>query len=53
VRASMEQEDAVLWRVLDIRDHALEVEANGVLVVVSVLLNLETGVLEDRAVVGP
>jgi hypothetical protein len=53
VGASVEQEDAALGSSLDVGKHALEVEANGVLVIVSVLLDLEAGILEDGAVVGP
>jgi len=53
VGASVEQENAALLGTLDIVDQALEVEANGVLVVVSVLGNLQTGVLEDSTVVCP
>ena len=41
VSASMEEDDAALGEVLDVFDQSLEVETNGVLVVVSVLLNLE------------
>lgn len=53
VGAGMEEEDAALRSGLDVGNHALEVEANGVLVVVAVLLDLETGVGEDGLVVGP
>jgi hypothetical protein len=53
VRASMKQESASLRGSLNIRNHALEVQANSVLIIVSVLLNLEAGVLEDRSVVCP
>lgn len=53
VGASVEEEDAALGRSLDISNHALEVEANGLLVVVAVLLNLETGIQEDGLVVRP
>lgn len=53
VRASVEQEDAALGSGLDISDHALKVEADGLLVVVAVLLNLQTGVEEDSLVVRP
>jgi hypothetical protein len=53
VGASMEQDNATLGHGLDIGNHALKVEANGVLVVVAVLLDLQAGVLEDGIVVGP
>lgn len=53
VCASVEEEDGSLLSTLDIGNHALEVETNGVLVVVSVLGYLESGVGEDGTVVGP
>lgn len=53
VCASVEKEDGSLLSTLDVGDHTLEVEANGVLVVVSVLGDLESGVDEDGTVVGP
>lgn len=53
VSAGVEKEDAALGGGLDISDHALKVEANGVLVVVAVLLDLEASVGEDGLVVGP
>ena len=53
VGASVEKDDAVLRGGLDVGNQTLEVETNGVLVVVAVLLNLQTGVLEDSVVVGP
>lgn len=53
VGASMEQDNAALGHGLDVGDHAIEVEANGVLVVVAVLLDLQAGVLEDSIVVRP
>lgn len=53
VSAGVEEEDASLGGGLDVGQHALEVETDGALVVVSVLLHLEAGVLEDGSVVGP
>lgn len=53
VSASVQQDDAVRRSGLEVLDHALEVEANRVLVVVPVLVYFEAGVLEDRIVVGP
>lgn len=53
VCASMEQEDGVLGSGLDVRNHALKVEADGVLVVIAVFLNGQTGVLEHSTVVSP
>ena len=53
VCASVEKEDGSLLSTLDIGNHALEVETNGVLVIVPVLGDLESGVGEDGTVVGP
>lgn len=53
MRTGMQQEHAVLRRSSHIGKHALEIEPDGVLVVVAVLLDLEARVLEDGAVVGP
>lgn len=53
VGTGVQKEDASLGGTLDIREHALEVKTNCVLVVISVLLNLEPRVLEDSAVVCP
>jgi len=53
VSARVEQDDAALGHVLDVGDHAIEIKADGVLVVVAVLLNLEPRVLEDGCVVCP
>lgn len=41
VSAGMEKDNAALGHLLDVLDHTLEVETDGVLVVVAVLLNLE------------
>jgi hypothetical protein len=41
VSASMEKDNAALGHVLDVLDHTLEIKTDGVLVVVSVLLDLE------------
>lgn len=53
VGASMEQDDAVAGGGLKVGNQALEVKTNGVLVVVTVLLNFQARVLEDGIVVGP
>lgn len=53
VRASVQQNDAALGHLLDVLNHAIEVETDGVLVVVAVLLDLEAAVGEDGLVVGP
>lgn len=53
VGTGVEEEDALLGSGLDVGDETLKVETNGVLVVVPVLLNLQAGVGEDGAVVGP
>lgn len=42
VCASVEEDDASLGHALDVGNHAIKVETDGVLVVVSVLLDLET-----------
>jgi hypothetical protein len=53
VGASVEQDNALLGGGLDVSDQTLEVETDGLLVVVAVLSDLETGVREDSLVVGP
>lgn len=53
VGAGVEEEDGVVGGGLEVADQTLEVEADGVLVVVGILGDLETGVTEDGAVVGP
>lgn len=51
--AGMEQEDAVLRGVLDVSEETVNVEANSLLVVVTVLLHIEPGVAEDSSMVSP
>lgn len=53
VRTGVQQDDALVRGGLEVRDQALKVQANGVLVVVAVLRDLEAGVLEDGIVVRP
>lgn len=53
VSAGVEEEDGALGGGLDVGDHALKVEADGLGVVVAVLVDGETRVVEDGAVVGP
>jgi hypothetical protein len=53
VGTGVEQDNAVLGHGLDVGNHSLKVEANGVLVVVAVLLDFQTRILEDSIVVGP
>jgi hypothetical protein len=53
VGTGVQQDDAVLGGSLDIGKQTVEVQTNGVLVVVAVLLDLEARVLEDGVVVGP
>lgn len=53
VSASVEHDDAVVGGGLDVCNQTLEVESDGVLVVVAVLLYLQTGVLKHSVVVGP
>ncbi len=52
VRASVEQEDAAGRSCLDVGHHSLKVEANRVLVVVTVLCHFQPRVLHHRIVVG-
>jgi hypothetical protein len=53
VSASVEQDDAALWGVLDIGDQTIKVQTDGVLVVVAVVGNLKASIGEDGLVVGP
>jgi hypothetical protein len=53
VSTGVQQNNAALGGGLDVLDEALEVQTNGVLVVVAVLLDLEARVLENGVVVGP
>lgn len=53
VGAGVEQDNAALGHGLDVCDHAVVVKADGVLVVVTVLLDLEAAVGEDGLVVCP
>ena len=53
VGTGVQQNDAVVRGSLDVGNQTLKVQTNGVLVVVAVLLNLQTGILEDGVVVGP
>lgn len=53
VGAGVEEEDTAVGGSLDIGNQTLKVEANGALVVVAVLLNVETSVVEDSLVVSP
>jgi hypothetical protein len=53
VSTSVEKEDTAIGGSLDISNQTLKVQADGFLVVVAVLLNLEAGVVEDGLVVSP
>jgi len=53
VGTGVQQDDAVVGGSLDVGNQALKVQTDSVLVIVAVLLDLEAGVLEDGAVVGP
>lgn len=53
VGAGMEQKHAALGGGFDVGQHALEIQTDGLLVVVAVLLDLETRIAEDGLVVGP
>lgn len=50
---SMQQDNAALGSGLQVLDKTIKVQANGILVVVTVLANLEARVAEDGIVVGP
>lgn len=49
----VKQNDAALWGGLEILYHTVKVQTNGVLVVVFVLYDLQTRVLEDSIVICP
>ena len=49
----MKQENRVLWCTLDVRDEAAEVQTNGILVIVSVFLDLQPRIFVYGVVVGP
>jgi hypothetical protein len=53
VGAGVEKEDTAVRGSLDVSNHTLEVETDSLLVVVAVLLDLKTGVVEDSLVVSP
>lgn len=53
VGAGVEQEDAAQGSGLEVGNQAVKVEADGVIVVVAVGLDLEAGIAEDSLVVGP
>lgn len=53
VCASVEQDDAVLGSSLQVGNETIKIQTDGVLVVVTVRRDLEAGVVEDSAVVGP
>lgn len=49
----MEQDNRVVGSILDVLQHSLQVQTDRLLVVVSVLLDFQSGVLEDGSVVTP
>jgi len=53
VGAGVEQEHAAVGGLFDVRNQALKVKADGILVVIGILLDLEAGIREDIDVVGP
>ena len=53
VSTGMEKDHALFRGCLQVCDHAIKVKPDSVLVVVLVLLNLESGVCEDRFVIRP
>lgn len=53
VCARVEEEDAALRGILNIRNESLDVKSDCLFVVVPILLYVQSGVLKDRSVVGP
>lgn len=53
MRAGVKEEDASLGSTFNVRDHAFEIKPDCVLVVVSVLLDFQTRILEHGGVVCP
>ena len=53
VRAGVQEDDTAFRQCLDVCDHAIEVEANGVLVVVPIFLHLQACILEHGCVIRP
>ena len=53
VGTSMQQDNAAFRSSFDVGNHTVEVEADSVLVVVPILLDLQPGVLENGIVIGP
>lgn len=53
VRARVQEEDAALRGILNIRNESLNVKSDCFLVVVPILLYVQSRVLKDRSVVGP
>src|SRR5690606_2198522 len=53
VSASVEEEDGILWCGTNVLKETVDVKTNGLLVIVSVGLNLQVRVIEDSLVVGP
>lgn len=53
VRAGMQQHDAIVWDFGEVLEHAIEIEADGLWVVVSVGLDLEARVLEHHPMIRP
>jgi hypothetical protein len=53
VRAGVQEEDGAAGSVLDVPQQSIDVETDGLLVVVAVALNLQATVVEDVLVIGP
>ena len=53
VCAGVKKYDAVLGHSLDVRDHAIEIKANCLRIVVPVFLNFQARVIEHSRMVGP
>ena len=49
----MEKDQRARWSCFEVSNHAIEVQANSVLVVVLVLLDLQPRVREDSLMIGP
>ena len=53
VSTCVEKEDTAVGSRLDVGDQTLEIESDGLLVIVAILLNLEAGVVENSLVISP
>ena len=53
VRAGVEKDDTVLWHSLDVRNHAIEIQPDGLGIVVPVFLDFQARVVEHSSMIGP